>query len=614
MALDVARISQAMTRSPESAARMLKMQLEGADASQQAALLEAAAPMIKLMVTAAQGQPQVAAVLLDTVKHVATIERDALTKLIVDGTPHQYSPVMMQLQSRLEKGEGLVEAVELRDAFKAAGKTALASTIEAPLTSKVNALKADFADKGEKVKKLNTDLARLVVGFGPLLPPEKRQAAIEGFKAKHKEEYAAWEAAGARLAPAVQYAMEGNDPKLEQLLPDFLATKAGEASMMQALALQAEGKPSLLDRVPDLVKKANEGAKLAGHVSTALAKGVGKQVLDLTRGGKLVEAQALLQSLERNADLFGVSAEAMEKLTGRMSDVLKGGGKDAVKALTQEFQDVETSVPGFEGRRGQALKGLGLALSAVAVVDKLGKFDELSIKDQMSTIAEGLGVGVDGGLLAMEVFGASSASKLLMLGKGVSAATGAVAAVMDGISAVEAFREGKHAEGVASSASAVGGAILATAAFTAAAGAQAIPVAGQVVGAVLVVGGTVAKWVIESRDAQKAEDRIEADANAFLRAGGVSARAADALDDLLRKDGRNIGPLLQQMAKSLGMEPEALFKHLVKDENAAKLKKYVEWTKDFPVDSRGEFKRTGPKSIEVALIWLREDGLMPPGK
>ena len=32
------------------------------------------------------------------------------------------------------------------------------------------------------------------------IPADKRQAAIEGFKAKHKEAYAAWEAAGARLA------------------------------------------------------------------------------------------------------------------------------------------------------------------------------------------------------------------------------------------------------------------------------------------------------------------------------------------------------------------------------------------------------------------------------
>jgi len=117
-------------------------------------------------------------------------------------------------------------------------------------------------------------------------------------------------------------------------------------------------------------------------------------------------------------------------------------------------------------------------------------------------------------------------TNLTMLGKGMGGAIGAIGAVVDGISAVESFRKGEHAEGLASSASAVGGAILATAAFTAAAGVQVCPVAGQVVGAILVVGGTIAKYSIGAWKAHKAEKSMENDAEAFLKAGGVKSGQA----------------------------------------------------------------------------------------
>ena len=614
VAVDVARITQAMKKSPEAGARMLAMQLQGSDPTQQEALIKAAGPQISKMVEAAQGNPVIAGVLLDAVGGTSSDARAALAGKLAEGSPGPVNMVSITLQGRLSAGTGLIEGVALRDAFKKAGKTELASAIETPLRAKVQALKNDFAEKGRAVQKLNGDLGRLVVGFGPLLPADKRQAAIEAFKKRHEKEYAAFEAAGVKLAPAVQYAMEGNDPSLERMLPEFLNTKAGEDALVKALALQAENKPSLLDHVPGLVKKANEGSKLAGQLSTVMVKSVGMRALALTQAGKVGEAKELLHTLENNAALFGMGTEAMEGLTKKMTAVLEGGGKEAVDALKQEFQNVETHVPGFDGRAGQALKGLGLALSALAVADKIGQFGAASLKDQVSTIAEGLGVGVDGGLLAMEVFGrASQFGKVMMLGKSVSAGAGAVAAVMDGISAVQSFREGQYAEGTASSAAAVGGAILATAAFSAAAGAQVVPVAGQVIGVVLVVGGTVAKWTIEERRAAKAEKSMEDDAQAFLEAAGVELKAADELSDLLRKDGRNVGPFIQQVATALGISGAELFEH-VRKFGPDKLDAFVDMSKDWPVDKKGQFKRKGPESIEVALIWMKEDQMLPQKK
>ncbi len=140
-----------------------------------------------------------------------------------------------------------------------------------------------------------------------------------------------------------------------------------------------------------------------------------------------------------------------------------------------------------------------------------------------------------------------------------------------------------------------------------------VPVAGQVIGVVLVIGGTIAKWAVEDRRAAKAEKEIEDDAQAFLEAGGVDKVAADELSDLLRKDGRNVGPFIQQVAKAIGIPANELFDH-VKGLDRAKLDKFVDMSKDWPVDSHGQFKRRGPESIEVALIWMEEDKMMPPKK
>lgn len=611
---DVARIAQAMKVSPENGAKMLQLQLRGSDVGTQNDLIKAAGPQIQKMVEAAQTNPAVAQALLDTLPDANSYARSTLAAKLVEGVTQPYAPMLSAAIQRLSTANGAVEAEALSMALRK--NESLRGPLNAVLTQKVDAVRGDFVEKARDVQKLNTDLARLVTGFGPAMSDAQKSAAIEAFKANHKEEYAAYEAAGAKMAPFLQYAIEGGDSKMQALIPEFLATKAGEQTVMDALAAQQDGQKSLLDTLVTRASQTGDGIKVAGAVTTVLTKGIGLRAAQLAKAGRMGEAEKLIGGLTKNAKLFGVEAPAMQGIASKMSEVVKSGGtKQTVDAMVQEFKNVETNAPGFTGRSAQALKGLGVALSAVSFIDNVGKFDDLPLNQKIKTVADGVGMGVDGGLLAMEVVGkANPASKLVHLGKRVSAVAGAVGAVMDGISAVDAFRKGEHAEGVASGAAAVGGAILATYAFAAAAGVQALPVAGQVIGAVLVIGGTIAKWTIEERKEQKKEDVLEKDAEAFLKAAypGLPADKLNELSDIKRADGRNAGMVVKDLAPLLGMTPKALMDHMM-TLTADQIDDFVEHTKDVSVNRDGKFNTTGPNGLSVTAHWMHEDGLLPKG-
>lgn len=608
----VKRLESALEKgSPENAVKMLALQLKETDPGQQWALIKAARPVLEKVAAAAAKDPKLADLMLAQFRGVSSLGRGELADIMVS-TPLGAQMTSTAAMRALSNGDGTIEADAVIRALKKTPQAGLAAPVSQILASKVEPAKAEFIEKAREVEKLNGELARLVVGFGPMMTDAQKQKAIEAFQAQHKEEYADWEAAGKKLAPMLQFALESGDSKLQTLVPFFLKTKAGEDEVMKALALQKEGKPSLLDALPTLKQYGNDGVKAYQQLGTVMAKGVAMRAMELTRAGKLTEAKDLLGTLDKNAKLFGLERSAMESLTKKMGAVLDTkGSKESIKALSDDFKNLESGGPGLQHRSTQALKGLGLALSAASVVDNLRKFDELELKDQIKTIADGIGTGVDGGLLAMEVVGKlNNASKAVHLAKRVSAVAGAVGAVMDGISAVDAFKKGEHAEGIATSASAVGGAILATYAFAAAAGAQALPVAGQVIGAVLVIGGTIAKWTIEERKAQKIETGLENDANAFLQAAGIDKERANKLDDIKRADGRNVGMVVQQLAPRIGMTPKALLEHLVKL-SPKQIEAFVDLTKEVELGREGQFKTTGENSLDVTAHWLAEDGLLP---
>ena len=57
---------------------------------------------------------------------------------------------------------------------------------------------------------------------------------------------------------------------------------------------------------------------------------------------------------------------------------------------------------------------------------------------------------------------------------------------------------------------------------------------------------------------------MESDAKAFPRAAGFDEASADKLSDLRRKDCRNAGMFIHQVAPELGSKPKELIERLIK--------------------------------------------------
>lgn len=634
----------ASTGTAANAATMLGIQFEGATPDQQLALVKAAEGgknHVGRIASEAQNNPMVAMPALDAIKNATGLARSELALQVAKATTSPMSQVVLQLQGRMAKNQGFEEASAMIDALKKAGKPELAAGLEKVRSEKIGALTADFADKTRTVEKLNRDLGKLVTGFGPMLDEGKRQAAIDAFMARHKDEYAAWEASAGNLKGMENYIADNRDygvDKLNNLLGFYAKTKAGEASVMKALSEQGEGKDTWLSKLPALAAQGRESSKMSADLATVITKGIGTRVNELMAKGDTKGAMKALDGLKANAKLLGVEGEAVEKMEKALQGIVKAKPGDQIAAFEKfkgEVNEVEANTPGFRGRGAQVVKGLALAIGIAGARDGWASMNEKGVKDQVKAYADIVGVGIDGGMLAIDILGkAGSLTKAVMVGKSMGGAVGAVGAVVDGITAAENFAEGKYAEGFANSATAIGGAMMSMQAFAVAAGAQAIPVAGQIAGVVLVVGGTVAKWALEERAAAKEERGIEDDARAFLEAGGVDHAHAEVLNDLLRDSGRNVGQFIQQLAPQMKMKPEELFKLMQKMDPDA-LNAFVKTAKNIAPDKEGKIPLTaandadakpamatnndlllsaGPKSLTAMAKWLttelKKEGLM----
>lgn len=590
---DRKRIAAATQASPANGALMLGKQLEDSEPQQQSKLIKAASAEIRVIAANAQWSAPAAEPLLDALKTARGTARTELATEVARSLTTLQSPMMVALDARMKAGDGFSEAGALEQGLRKAGKPQLAEQVRALRTERLEALAQAHHETSAKVETLNTELARLTVGFGQVIDPTRRQQAIEAFQAKHKSEYDAWNASGTKLVKAAEFIAENPDevPRARELLPDSLDTPGGQKAIERALDLQAKGKPTLLDSAPQLGK---DSLKVATNLQMAVTRAAGARVLSLIKTDPQAAMRAV-DSIKRNATLFAVNPASLNKITESLKGVL-AGDPNAVGALQREIETAK----GLEAGGGikpnnnayAALKGLGIAFSAAAGIEKLGKDDLYS---KVKGTGEVLQAGADAGVLAMEMFAGSKLPNLLTSLKGAAGAGQALGAVLDGIAAGRYFYAGDHAQGLASSASAVGGAILATAAFTAAAGVQVVPIGGQIVGGLLVIGGTVGKWAIEAKRAGKKEAGWEKDAKAFLMAGGIDEKSAEKLKDIKRKDGRNVGMMLNQIAPGLNLTPKQLFDHLVKLGPEA-IEQFTDMAKELQIGDKGRIVEQAPWS------------------
>jgi hypothetical protein len=607
-------------------AKTFTAQLKGATPAAQSSLVKGAAgrpDLLPELAAMAQQSEGAASALADTMKAAQGPAQTELATEVARGTESMRSQLVQTLDSRMKNGDGFEEAYALERGLKAAGKPSLARQVADLSRTRMAEITADFATRGREIGKAKTDLARLIAGFGPLIPADRQQAAVDTFKARHKGEFDAWEKSGSKLAHASTFIVENSEwnEKAAALLPDALNTEGGQALVNLALLEQGRGLRTFLDH-------AKNTSKVAKNLQLVVVKTVTQQAATLTRAGKISEAKKALEGLTQNAGLLGMEQKSVDALVTSLQGVVAGDEK-ALRTFEVGLRSTKPS------------QGVGTALKAFAWAATIASgiqrgLNESDLKSMVKASAEIIGPTGEMAAKLVELLAKAESAFAInakMLGKATGGIGSGFGAALDAISAVQSFARGQTVEGSIAATQAIGGAVLAVDAFGAALGMQVVPVWGQIAGAALVIGGTIGKFAWESHKANKLEAADEADAMAYLQGAGIPEPISEELKDIKRADGRNVGMLIQQLAPSMGTDATALFER-VKKLSPGKLREFVDVMKDVVLDEQGaigtepvEYDASrryselrgdvnahyGPKSLANVTAWtsnyLRDNGV-----
>ncbi len=609
--VDVGRISTALKNAgATNAAQMLALQLDSATKPHQEALVKAAAPQIAAIAKQANGDGAVAEKLIDAMSKTHGLARYELSGQVAKSVTGMDSAVIKTLDAKMKNGEGLEEAYQLATALKKAGKPELAARLHVLVDTRVKELTDDFAKQSEKISGVKGDLGRLVAGFGPMLSGDKQQAALNAFKARHKAEFDAFEASGAKLARAASFISDKSRlyEKGYELLPEALSTQGGQQVVADAVRDLAKGKPTFLETSKDI-------GKLGKYAPQLVVKAMGQQALDLVAAGKPEAAKQVLDKLKAAGGVLTVDGKKLDDAVDALKKVVDGD-QAAVKAFDTKLRSVKADAGTFN-----ALKGLAWATSALAGLEHLGS-DQLKtqvkgVTEILSPTGESIGWGLEAiakaKAKAWTDAGLTVAKDGAALAKTFGGVASGIGAVLDGVSAAQSFMKGELLEGSGSTLSAIGGAVLAVDTLAAAAGMQVVPVWGQIAGAALVIGGTIIKGIAAERKAAKKEKAAEDDAQAYLEAAGIDRARADELSDLRRSDGRNVGMMIQQLAPAMGMKPAELWEKISRLP-ASKIDEFVDMTKDLVVGKDGKISPTVIDDNDKPYIKTVNDSGDPDGR
>lgn len=518
---------------------------------------------------------------------------------------------------RVDLAQRFVEALNKAD------KPMAASAVAAGTAKELGALRADFVSKQKTVDGLNAKLGLLVGGFGPMMSTEKRQKAIEAFKAKHQGDFAALETAAKKLAQTLPMAAEivGNVPKTDgekaldaqakevlKLAGPLADTRAGEAALADAMKKQDNGEANWLNTTLEFAQKTKDGEKILGTLGTAVFRKVAIDASKLA-DSNLPMALSKVESMSKYAKLMGVKPEQAEALGQAMTAVTLGA-KGAEQNLKKAVMDLEgTPMIPADGKLSKTLKGVGLALSVVSLAK--GGFGEDAL-DKTKNVMTALNVGADALALGLSIVGRAEAVQTFA--KGASSKLGVITGALDLATGYRSLLKGDFDEARDSLIASTGALLMLTP-------------GGQIPGALITVGSVVAGWVSSSRKANKLEAADEADAKAFLVAGGVRDEIAAPLSDLLQSNRRNVGPFLQQLEKHLNLKEGELIDRLNKPEMAGKVRELVTILKAIEPNDDGIYaKRTDldavaknagythggpidlrPKSLTAVADWMKSN-------
>ncbi len=620
---DVSKVKAAMKASDTAAVAALEKAIDGTAPENRARLLVALKHEIRHLAGAAMKDPAVAKGYLGVLDSLEGKERTAVLgelSQVLKGDVWR-TELGRALAPELREGRHLGDAAELVKQLEAAGKKEESGTLRGLIAEQIRPLRKDFEAKSKRAEELKRELALLDSGFGAMMDPAQRKAAVDAFRAQHKAEFEALEASAAKLADATKllgglsvdpskgaldnYSYNGNRAfndeakALLKILPKLEKTAAGGKAVADALEAQKKGEPSWIDGAATLAKDSKE---LTENLAKTVASGIGTMAL----AGDVTTKDGFVRLLDRNAGLLGIDRSKIDTLKDAFIDAT--GSVESTEKLKQAFKDIDGGAFGQSDLAKNSLKVIGLGLSMYGVGKGVADWNDASNLQRFKTVVEAAKLPVEGASMALEMMGRKAAVESLgKLAGGLNVVTG----VLDVFSGIDGLREGKLGEGAADLMTGAGGVLMGLASVS-----SSVP-GGQLIGATLAVAGFVTKLVVSNRKAAAAEEASEKDARIYLEAGGVPKPLAKALGNVRRSDHGNAGLAIIGIAPKLNMTKEQLFAKL-QQLPPAQLDRFVKMALDIEQRSdgtlqdkslgfqSGKFRMDAPEIKEV--VWETKGG------
>ncbi|MCP3139304.1 peptidoglycan-binding protein [Pyxidicoccus xibeiensis] len=456
-----------------------------------------------------------------------------------------------------------------------------AQLLHEALWKPIDAIRTNFVAAAEKAEEHQKKLTELLSGPAKVLTDEQKQAVIAAFMTpERKADMEKFEQLSKQLA---QVAPDGvppsdADPRVQELaraLPRMAETDSGAEYLARQLEAKGEGKHVFLD----VASKLKDGKDFDEKLAIALVKSAGRDAIKAASIRDVTTAKEIYEGLAQYAPLFGMRPDDMRTYTSVLQTLKPNMSAEQYKRNMEPLDTLlrkqEAGLIGNpDTRGGQALRGLGVAISLAALASDASEWSEGDVAAHLKVVGDYISVGADGaGYLTDILVKGASASKLMGRLSAVGAILGAAG---DAIQGFQAVKEGKYFSGAASGAQAIGGAILAASAFVSLAPGL------QLAGAALFVGGLIVKFLDPDQLVLR-EQQID-----LLEQSGMDRQLAESLI--------YSGPefLEETLGQGSGMSPKDIQHFLGTHPELAGHKGYIRTL----AQAAHEFGMTGPNMEE----------------
>ena len=514
--------------------------------------------------------------------------------------------------------------IDLADSFAQQGGEA-PRAVEQAVAQGLYDIKARFQHTFARAHERDTHLDPLVLGFGPLFPPEENAKMIANFKAEHPNSYGPYEASAATLAQLWPVAARVVARAPEDSLARLVAAKvlaqvgnAGETEQAQrelkaALVSLARGEPSFLSVLP-LVAKELRRPHLLAQAQRVVSIAVTSRCLELLADraapleARQQEAFALLDGLAGCSELFLIPDDKMKSMVGSLKALLIADDEEEIRRAGQLLAADASSMA---EESAKFFFGMGQAIAVPLIADVPGA-DKRGTEGRIKA--------------AHEVLSASmTVVKLLQRGSGLlrrvlerlplaqGAGVGSVLGLASGaMREKEVYEQHLWWELASQSVGLALGAAGTVAMGSAMVGAPALALPGAVA-----MGLGFAKTGFDYEVGKYRGRENASDARAFLQGSSLHPRLIELFCHVDTR-GRNIGFFITQVAPHLEMAPHELLAHLgkLRKDQVEKFIKVSKMQMDEHFqyaddeDPSFSFVLHHPVDLAAAAKWLKENDVL----